>query len=374
MEIPFLDLNAPYLELKTELDEAIQRVLASGWYLLGNETHAFEEEYAHFCGTKYCIAVSNGLDALHLTLRAWDIGPGDEVIVPAHTFIATWLAVTYAGAQPVPVEVNENTYNLDPSRIESAITRQTKAIVPVHLYGQPADMDAINTVADKYGLKVLEDAAQAHGALYKGKPTGCLGDAAAFSFYPGKNLGALGDGGAITTNDENLAKRIRMLANYGAERKYNHLEKGFNCRLDEIQAAILRVKLRYLMDWNNRRKAIANLYLDKLTNLDIVLPVIPEWATPVWHLFVIRCQFRNQLQQYLAKNKIGTLIHYPVPPFKQKAYPQFAAIADHFPIASKIANEILSLPMGPHLASDQVRVVVDKINDAITLFKKDFSS
>ena len=262
--IPFLDLRASYLELKTALDSAFQRVMASGWYILGEELKAFEAEFAEYCNVKYCVGVGNGLDALHLILRAMDIGQGDEVIVPSNTFIATWLAVSYAGATPVPVEPDEATYNIDPSKIEAAITEKTKAIMPVHLYGQPADMDPILKIAARHHLKVIEDAAQAHGARYKGKRTGSLGDAAGFSFYPGKNLGAFGDGGAVTTNDSTLAERVRRLSNYGSQVKYAHDVKGFNSRLDELQAALLRVKLRHLDAWNGRRRQIAAQYLRKL--------------------------------------------------------------------------------------------------------------
>lgn len=365
MDIPFLDLKSPYLELKQEIDEAIQRVLSSGWYILGDEVSAFEEEYAGYCGTKYCVGVSNGLDALHLVLRAWNIDRGHEVIVPAHTYIATWLAVSYAGATPVPVEPDERTYNIDPRRIEEAITSRTRAIILVHLYGQPADMDAINAIAHKYGLKVLEDSAQAHGALYKGKRTGSLGDAAGFSFYPGKNLGALGDGGAITTNDKALVKRIKALSNYGSEKKYCHLEKGFNCRLDEMQAAILRVKLKYLEEWNERRKVFAEIYLSELCGADITLPFVPEWAVPVWHLFVIRSNRRDQIQQYLASSGVETLIHYPIPPVMQKAYSEFADVVEHSPITSAISDQVLSLPIGPHLTMEQLCYVIDNLRKAL---------
>jgi dTDP-4-amino-4,6-dideoxygalactose transaminase len=373
MDIPFLNLKSPYSELKQEIDQAMHDVLSSGWYILGNKVNTFEEEFAAYCGTKYCVGVSNGLDALHLVLRAWDIGQGDEVIVPAHTYIATWLAVSYAGATPVPVEPNERTYNIDPGRIEDAITPRTRAIIPVHLYGQPADMDAINVIAQKHGLKVLEDAAQAHGALYKGRRTGSLGDAAGFSFYPAKNLGALGDGGAITTNDEKLAKRVKALSNYGSEKKYCHLEKGFNCRLDEMQAAILRVKLKYLNEWNERRKTLAEIYRRELANTDIILPFVPKWAVPIWHLFVIRTNRRDEIQQNLANNGIGTLIHYPAPPFKQEAYSEFADVAERFPIALSISNQVLSLPIGPHLTLEQIGYVIGKLREALDTPKVDIS-
>jgi dTDP-4-amino-4,6-dideoxygalactose transaminase len=374
MDVPFLDLKGSYLELKQEIDEAIQRVLSSGWYILGDEVSAFEEEYADYCGTKYCVGVSNGLDALHLVLRAWNIGRGHEVIVPAHTYIATWLAVSYAGATPVPVEPDERTYNIDPRRIAEAITSRTRAIIPVHLYGQPADMDAINAIAHKYGLKVLEDSAQAHGALYKGKRTGSLGDAAGFSFYPVKNLSALGDGGAITTNDKALAKRIKTLSNYGSGKKYYHLEKGFNCRLDEIQAAILRVKLKYLEEWNERRKAFAEIYFSELSRAGITLPFVPEWAGPVWHLFVIRSNQRDEIRQKLANKGVKTLIHYPVPPFRQEAYSEFADLIERFPTTSAISNQVLSLPIGPHLTKDQINYVIDRLREDLDNSTIDTSS
>jgi len=363
LEIPFLDIAATYAELKDEIDEAVSRVLTSGWYILGKEVTFFEEEFASYCGVKYCVGVSNGLDALHLVLRAWDIGEGDEVIVPSHTYIATWLAVSYAGAKPVPVEPDERTYNINPKLIEKALTKRTKAIIPVHLYGQPADMDSINEIAKKYGLKILEDAAQAHGALYKSKKTGCLGDAAAFSFYPGKNLGAFGDGGAVTSNDDKLTKRIKALSNYGSETKYINIEKGFNCRLDELQAAILRVKLKCLDAWNDRRKEIAKIYLKKIVNSNIKLPHVPDWVDPVWHLFVIQTTKRDELQKYLKVKGIGTLIHYPIPPYKQKAYKEFNHIT--LPPTEKIHQEVLSLPISPMIKDSEAL----RVSDAVNLFQ-----
>jgi len=362
MDVPFLDLTAPYAELQEEIDAAIQRVLSSGWYILGSEVRAFEEEFASYCGVKYCVGVSNGLDALHLVLRAWDIGPGEEVIVPSNTYIATWLAVSYAGATPVPVEPDPPTYNIDPRRIEAAITNRTRAILPVHLYGQPADMEAINEIAAKHNLKTLEDSAQAHGATLRGRKTGALGDAAAWSFYPGKNLGALGDAGAVTTNDAELATRVRRLANYGSAVKYRNTEKGFNCRLDEMQAAVLRAKLSVLDQWNRRRAEIARQYLGTLRAKDLTLPHVPDWATPVWHLFVIRSPRRDAVQAALKEAGVGTLIHYPIPPFYQPAYREFAARGAEWPIAARIADEVLSIPMGPHMSAEQVERVVDAVN------------
>lgn len=349
MTVPFLDLKAPYLELKEELDAAYRRVMESGWYILGREVELFEQEFAGYCGAKHCIGVGNGLDALHLILRAMDIGPGDEVIVPSHTFIATWLAVTYAGATPVPVEPDERTYNLDPARIERAITKKTRAIMPVHLYGQPADMDSITAIANKHGLKTVEDAAQSHGARYKGRKTGCLSDAAGFSFYPGKNLGAFGDGGAVITNDTALAEKVRMLGNYGSEIKYHHGLKGVNSRLDELQAAFLRVKLRHLDRWNAHRSTLATRYLDLLRETDLILPHVPDWAEPVWHLFVVRSRRRDDLQQRLKGAGIDTLIHYPIPPGSQQAYQDLGCQREQYPIAFALSESVLSLPIGPHL-------------------------
>jgi dTDP-4-amino-4,6-dideoxygalactose transaminase len=355
-QVPFLDLKALYLEVKEEMDTAYRRVMESGWYILGQEVAAFEQEFAGYCGVKHCIGVGNGLDALHLILRAMEIGPGDEVIVPANTYIATWLAVTYAGAIPVPVEPDERTYNIDPNRIEEAITPRTRAILPVHLYGQPADMDPILEIAKRHNLKVIEDAAQAHGARYKGKRIGRLGDAAGFSFYPGKNLGALGDGGAVTTNDDVLADRIRALRNYGSRVKYHNELKGFNSRLDELQAAFLSVKLRKLDEWNARRKVIADIYLKGLAEVpDLTLPYVPDWAEPVWHLFVVRTFERDQLQKHLAGQGIQTLIHYPVPPHKQGAYKELNHLV--LPISERIHREVLSLPMSPVMDEGHVQCV-----------------
>jgi len=360
VKIPFLDLKKSYLELREELDEAYHRVMESGWYILGEELSAFEEEFAAYCGVKNCIGVGNGLEALHLILRAWEIGSGDEVIVPANTYIATWLAATYSGATPVPVEPDEKTYNIDPYRIKDAITPRTRAIIAVHLYGQTAEMDTIKEIASRYGLKVIEDAAQAHGATYKGLRAGALGDAAGFSFYPGKNLGAYGDGGAITTNDDNLAHRIRGLRNYGSQVKYYNEDKGFNSRLDELQAAFLRVRLKRLQVWNQRRKDLAQLYVEGLRGQRyLILPYVPKWADPVWHLFIVRCSQRDELQGHLQENGIQTLIHYPVPPHKQRAYSEMANL--HLPITQKIHGEVLSLPIGPAMEPYEVRVVIDAV-------------
>lgn len=363
--IPFLDLKAPYIELRQEIDEAIQRVLNSGWYILGPEVEAFESEYASYCESEHAVGVANGLDALHLALLALGVGPGDEVIVPSNTYIATWLAVSQCGATPVPVEPDEVTYNLDPTIIEAAITSRTKVILPVHLYGQPADLDPILGIARHHGLKVLEDGAQAHGARYKGKRIGGHGDAVAWSFYPGKNLGALGDGGAVTTNDPEIADRIRVLRNYGSRVKYVNEVCGFNSRLDPIQAAVLRVKLECLDTWNERRKKVAANYLENLKDSKLVLPCVPEWAEPVWHLFVIRHTNRGELQQRLGEAGIGTLVHYPIPPHKQVAYESMGFGAEAFPLASRLASEVLSLPIGPHLAVDQYADVVALLKSSL---------
>jgi dTDP-4-amino-4,6-dideoxygalactose transaminase len=360
--IPFLDLSVPYSKLKVDFDAAYQRVLQSGWYILGKEAEAFEKEFASYCGVKHCVGVGNGLEALHLTLRAYGIGSGDEVIVPANTYIATWLAVSYAGATPVPVEPDAQTYNIDPAQIEAAITRRTRAIMPVHLYGQPADMDPIVDIARKHDLRVIEDAAQAHGARYKGRLAGSLGDAAGFSFYPTKNLGAIGDGGAVITSDPNLADKVRMLRNYGSRTKYENEMKGFNSRLDELQAAFLRVKLHHLDDWNARRRTLAATYLRMLPGeAGLFMPSVPEWTEPVWHQFVIRHRNRDALRTSLAASGIGTLIHYPIPPHLSQAYSEMAFRRDSFPITEEIARTILSLPMGLHLDESAAATVADAI-------------
>jgi dTDP-4-amino-4,6-dideoxygalactose transaminase len=361
VKVPFLDLKAAYLELKEELDAAAQKVLNSGWYILGSEVSSFESEFAKYCGVRHCIGVGNGLEALHLILRGLGIGEGDEVIVPANTYIATWLAVSYAGAKPVPVEPNPQTFNLDPKNIESAITERTKAILPVHLYGQPADMDAINEIGRRYDLKVIEDAAQAQGARYKGKLTGSLGDAAGFSFYPGKNLGAFGDAGAVTTNDDKLAEQIRVLRNYGSRVKYHNEVKGYNSRLDPLQAAFLSVKLKYLNQWNERRRKIAERYLEQLSEIpDLILPRIADETESAWHLFVVRHPSRNDLQSFLDENSIGNLIHYPVPPHLSGAYNQEFSGAS-FPVTEESAQTVLSLPIGPHLTAAQQEQVINKL-------------
>ncbi len=354
--ILFLDMQAAYQELKSDIDNAVARTTASAWYLLGNELAKFETAFATYCGAKHCIGVANGLEALSLILKAYNIGPGDEVIVPSNTFIATWLAVSHVGATPIPVEPNPDTFNIDPNFIETAITSKTKAIMPVHLYGLAAEMEPINRIAQKYQLKVIEDAAQAHGAIYQEKRTGNLADAASFSFYPGKNLGAFGDGGAITTNDDSLANKLKMLRNYGSSIKYHHEMKGYNSRLDELQAAVLNVKLKHIDEWNSRRQKVADIYLNELNNLPIVLPQAPNKTQHVWHLFVIRTPRRDELQEHLQKNGVQTLIHYPIAPHKQTAYSEMNHIS--LPVSEKIHREVLSLPMGPHLKTHDTEKII----------------
>ena len=356
--IQFLDLKAPYLELKQELDEAIARVVSSGWFIGGSEVDQFEADFARYCGSTHAVGVANGLDALHLALRAMDVGPDDEVIVPSNTYIATWLAVSQCGAKPVPVEPDARTYNIDPALIEAAITPRTKVILPVHLYGQPADMDPILAIARKHGLRVLEDGAQAHGARYKGQRVGAHGDAVAWSFYPGKNLGAMGDGGAVTTNDAQLADRIRVLRNYGSRVKYVNEVQGYNSRLDPLQAAILSVKLAHLDEWNARRSANAASYQQGLVGCSLTLPHVPDWAEPAWHLYVVQHPQRDAIQKALTDAGVGTLIHYPIPPHRQQAYALAGWEQGSFPLAERMADEVFSLPMGPHLDVEQVAMVV----------------
>jgi len=361
MNIPFLDLRESYLELESEIDAAIKRVLNSGWYILGEEVDAFEREYAEYCEAKHCVAVANGLDALHLSLLALGVGVGDEVIVPSNTYIATWLAISNCGATPVPVEPNESTYNIDSSIIESAITRRTKVILPVHLYGQPVDIEPILSLAKKYNLRVLEDGAQAHGARYKKKRIGAHGDMCAWSFYPGKNLGAYGDGGAITTNDPELADKVRLLRNYGSRTKYVNEVRGFNSRLDSLQAAILRVKLQYLDASNELRRMIAQRYSEGLAGAPLQLPTVPSWADPVWHLYVIQHAQRDSFAENLSKYGISTMIHYPVPPHLQPAYQDLGYREGDYIISEKIHKSILSLPIAPNMSQADLDFVISKI-------------
>ncbi len=363
MKIPFLDLGAAYKELQPEIDEAIHRVLNNGWYILGEEVNAFEVEWAKYCGVNYAVGLANGLDALILALKALEIGEGHEVIVPSNTYIATWLAVSAVGAKPIPVEPDPLTYNINPALIEKSITSKTKAILLVHLYGQPADLDSISEVASRHNLKVIEDAAQAHGARYKGIRVGGGSDVICWSFYPGKNLGAFGDGGAITTNNPDISDKIRVLRNYGSRIKYVNEVKGVNSRLDPIQAAALRVKLRYLDEWNKRRSSIAQIYSNELRDVDIVIPFVPTWAESANHLYVVRTKQRERLQNFLNKEGIGTLIHYPVAPHQQAAYKDMVGLEKSLPIAESLASEVISLPLGPQLPEREALHVANLIKE-----------
>jgi dTDP-4-amino-4,6-dideoxygalactose transaminase len=358
-QVPFLDVGATYRELQSSIDQAVARALGSGWYILGPEVDAFEGAFADFVGARHCVSVANGLDALVLALAARGIGPGDEVIVPSNTYIATWIAVTRVGARIVPVEPDPETFNIDPAKLESAITPRTRAILPVHLYGLPADMDPIERSARQHGLFLLDDAAQAHGARYRDRRVGSLSDATAWSFYPGKNLGAFGDGGAITTDDSELADTLRSLRNYGSRVKYENDLVGYNSRLDPLQAAVLGVKLPYLEAWNARREAIAHLYLERLSGLPwLRLPQFPEGSRSALHLFVVRCENRTRVQEHLASMGIQTLVHYPIPPHRQAAYAHLQLAEGALPISELLHREVLSLPMGPHLAVEDAERVV----------------
>lgn len=363
-QIPFLDLSIVNKKYESELKRKTNEVIDSGWYILGKEVEKFEESFAKFCNVQFCIGISNGLDALKIILKAYDIGYGDEVIVPANTYIATILAITEVGAKPILVEPNIDTYNIDIEKIEHKITSRTKAILVVHLYGRVAEMNAILQISKKYNLKVIEDAAQAHGANYCGEMVGSLGDAAAFSFYPGKNLGALGDGGAVTTNDKELASKIRALRNYGSHKKYENLYKGYNARLDEIQAGFLNVKLPYLNEENKKRREIARKFIKGINNPKIVLPIIPNPEEEhVWHLFTVRTKNRELLKKYLENNQIQTMIHYPIPLYKQKAYSEYSNYEEYFPITTKIHQEIISLPNCWYLDENQIQMIINVLND-----------
>ena len=358
----FFDLRSVNNASKSELTAAFNRVLESGWYVLGNEVNRFESEFANYCEVENCIGVGNCLDALQFILQGFGIGGGDEVIVPSNTYIATWLAVSNVGAIPVPVEPRIETYNIDPSRIQDSITSRTKAIIVVHLYGQPCNMDPVNEIAEKFGLKVIEDSAQAHGARYKGRRVGGLGNASGFSFYPSKNLGALGDGGAVTTNDQVLANKINLLRNYGSKAKYQNEVKGFNSRLDELQAAFLIEKLKVLDLQNEQRRKIASIYLERLAYFEeITLPVIPDWAEPVWHQFIIRHQKRDDLINNLRIAGIGTMIHYPIPPHLQLAYKEMGKKKGDYPISEIIHKEVLSLPITPGISLLELETIIDHI-------------
>lgn len=363
MPIPFLDLKTQLASIRPEIDTAIARVLDSAHFILGDEVDAFETEFAAFCGTRACVGVDTGISALELTLRAAGIGPGDEVITVAHTFIATVSAISFSGATPVLVEVDPTTYLMDPRRVEAAITPRTRAVVPVHLYGQTVDMDPLMDIARRHRLFVLEDACQAHGARYKGRRAGGLGHAAAFSFYPGKNLGAAGDAGAVTTDDPDLAGRIRMLRNYGQSAKYHHDMLAFNRRLDSLQAAILRVKLRHLDDWNAGRRRAAAAYAERLAGLSLALPVVAPDNEPVWHLYVVRAADRDALRRHLDEAGVDTGLHYPVSIHRQPAYPEFAGL--RFPISEGIADQCLSLPLFAELTDNQIDQVARAVRSAL---------
>ena len=362
MKIPFVSFRPMERELDADLRAAFDRVFARSWYIEGEEDKAFEQAFARYCHADHCVGVGNGLDALFFVLKAWGIGEGDEVIVPSNTYIATALAVTYVGATPVFVEPDIRTFNIDPSKIEAAITAKTKAIMPVHLYGQPCDMDPIMEIAKKYHLHVLEDCAQAHGATYKGQVIGSFGDASGFSFYPGKNLGALGDAGATVTNDKALADKVRALGNYGSDYKYHHIYQGNNSRLDELQAAFLSAKLPHLERMNAERRRIAQMYLDGIKNPEIILPYVMEDTVPVWHIFGIRCKRRAKLERYLNEHGIGTNKHYPIPMHLQECYKDLGFKEGDFPIAEEISATQLSLPMYYGMTDEEVQYVIDMLN------------
>lgn len=361
MKVPFVNLERRNDELGGAYENAFRRVRQQGRYVLGEYGAKFEQEFAAYCGARQCVGVGNGLDALSLALRAYGVGPGDQVIVPAHTFVATWLAVSNIGAEPVGVDIDPETFNIDPARIEDAITEKTAAIIVVHLYGQVAPMERIVALARRYGVKVIEDAAQAHGAMYQGRRTGTLADAAAFSFYPTKNLGCLGDGGAVVTDDESVADQIRLLSNYGSSAKYVHEIAGVNSRLDEVQAAFLRINLPCLDEWNKRRGDIAAKYIDAMSSADLILPTVPGWTSSVWHIFAVRVRDRQQVMQALGDAGIGTLIHYPIPPHRQSAYVDMVSARREFPVSQRVCDELLSLPMDPYLTEPEVDYVVNTI-------------
>lgn len=361
MSVPFLDLQAAYREIAGEIDEAARRAISSGRYIGGPELAAFEAEFADYCGAGHCVGVANGLDALHLALAAMGVGPGDEVILSSNGYIATWLAVSMAGATPVPVEPDERTHNLDPQLIEDSITERTRVLLPTHLYGQPAHLEPMLDVARRHGLRVLEDAAQAHGARYRGGRIGSHGDAVCWSFYPSKNLGAFGDAGAVTTNNPELADSIRTLGNYGSPKRYVNSVRGFNSRLDPLQAAILRVKLRHLDRWNGLRAELAAMYHERLQGTRIELPFTPSWAEPVWHLYVIQVDYRDELQAWLRSAGIETLVHYPIPPHRQQAYADLRLSEGTFPIAERLAKRVLSIPIGPHMTLEQAERVAEAV-------------
>ncbi len=363
MKVPFVSFLPMEKELNTELRNAFDRVFRSSWYIEGKEDEIFEKAFAEYCGTKYCIGVGNGLDALMLILKALEIHASDEVIVPSNTYIATALAVTYVGAKPIFVEPDIRTFNISPELIEDAITEKTKAIMPVHLYGQPCDMDPIMEIAKRYHLYVIEDCAQAHGATYKGRKIGTFGDAAGFSFYPGKNLGALGDAGAVITNNQEIAEKVRALGNYGSDFKYHHVYKGNNSRLDELQAAFLSAKLPHLGRMNEERRRIAKKYTEGINNIKVIKPYVIPDCIPVWHIYGIRCDERDKLEKYLNEKGVGTNKHYPIPMHLQKCYEDLKIKKGKLPIAEMISSTELSLPMYYGISDEEVQFVIDAIND-----------
>ena len=363
MIIPFVTFKPLEAELDKELRDAFKRVYTRSWYIEGVEDEEFEKQFAKYCDSKYCVGVGNGLDSLYLALKSLDIKERDEVIVPSNTYIATALAVTYCGATPVFVEPDIRTFNIEPTKIETAITSKTKAIMPVHLYGQSCDMDSIMEIAKKHNLYVVEDCAQAHGATYKGKKIGSFGDAAGFSFYPGKNLGALGDAGATVTNNEELAKKVRALGNYGSDYKYHHIYQGNNSRLDELQAAFLSAKLPYLDKVNKNRRETAKKYLTGINNSEVILPYVPEYTNPVWHIFGIRCRKRDELERWLNDAGISTNKHYPIPMHLQECYKDLGFKKGDYPIAEEISETELSIPMYYGMTDDEVKYVIDRINE-----------
>lgn len=362
MKVPYVSFLPVEKELDQDLRRAFDRVLSRSWYVQGKEDKAFEKAFADYCGAKYCIGVGNGYDALMLVCKAMGIGGDDEVIVPSNTFIATVLAVTNAGAVPVFVEPDPDTFTMDPAKIEGAITEKTKAMIPVHLYGQPCDMDPMMALADQYGLFVIEDCAQAHGALYKGQRVGTFGHAAGFSFYPGKNLGALGDAGAVVTNSRELADKVRALGSYGSDYKYHHIYQGTNSRLDELQAAFLAAKLPYLDKMNRERRRIADRYLNEIHNDRVILPFVPDYAEPVWHIFGVRCRERDKLEMWVNQKGIGTNKHYPIPIHLQECYKDLGSKKGDFPIAEEISRTELSIPVYYGMTDDEVDYVIEAVN------------
>ena len=361
MKIPFASYDVMHKEIESEILEKFKEVYKKNWYIKGTEVFEFEKEFAKYCGRSYCVGTGNGLDAIYLALRALGIGAGDEVLVPSNTYIATALAVTYTGAKPILVEPDLNTYNMSLNGLEEAINEKTKAIIPVHLYGQAAEMDVVLKVAEKYGLCVVEDCAQAHGATYKGKKVGTFGNIGCFSFYPGKNLGALGDAGAVVTNDKNLVEKVRMLGNYGSIEKYKHKYLGNNSRLDELQAAFLRIKLKHLDSYNIARRRVAQRYLKEICNPQIILPIVGENRTHVWHIFAIRCEQRDRFKEYLEQEGIMTVCHYPIPIYQQEAYQNI--ITGEYPISQLISKQEISLPMYYGMTDEEINYVIKKVND-----------